>query len=223
MAGSDRGVPGPAAGHRRHAGGHAARGQHPAGAGAGAVRPARLRRLPQGRGRQPDRLVQGPGHDHRGVQGGRGRRQGDHLRLHRQHQRLRRGVRGPGRDDLRGAGAAGQDRAGQAGPGAGARREAAPGQRQLRRLPRAGREARPGLPGRAGQLGQPRPAARAEDGRLRDRRGARRRARHPLPAGRQRRQHLRVLDGLLGGPARPATPPAPRRCTASRPPAPPRS
>ena len=36
-----------------------------------------------------------------------------------------------------------------------------------------GRQARPGLPGRAGQLGQHRPAARAEDRRLRDRRGAR--------------------------------------------------
>ena len=44
---------------------------------------------------------------------------------------------------LRGARAAGQDRAGQAGPGAGARREAAAGQRQLRRLPGAGRPSSP--------------------------------------------------------------------------------
>ena len=72
--------------------------------------------------------------------------------------------------------------------------------RQLRRLPRARLEALPRLPGRAGQLGQPRPAARPEDRRVRDRRGARRRARHPLPAGRQRRQHHRLLDGLPGGP-----------------------
>ena len=32
--------------------------------------------------------------------------------------------------------------------------------------------------------------------------GARRRARHPLPAGRQRRQHHRLLDGLQRGPRR---------------------
>ena len=102
-------------------------GNTPLRARARAVRAHRLRRLPQGGGRQPDRLVQGPGHDRRGLQGGRGRRQGDHLRLHRQHQRVGRRVRRPGRAHLRGAGAAGQDRAGQAGPGAGARREAAAG------------------------------------------------------------------------------------------------
>ena len=44
--------------------------------------------------------------------------------------------------DLRRARPAGQDRAGQAGPGARARRPAAPGRRQLRRLPRAGPQAR---------------------------------------------------------------------------------
>ena len=80
-------------------------GNTPLRAGAGAVRPDRLRRLPQGRGRQPDRVVQGPRHDGGRLQGGRGRRQGDHLRLHRQHLRLGRRVRGPRRDHLRGAGA----------------------------------------------------------------------------------------------------------------------
>ena len=54
------------------------------------------------------------------------------------------------------------------------------------------------LPGRAGQLGQPGPAAGPEDRRLRDRGRARRRPRHPLPAGRQRGQHHRLLDGLPG-------------------------
>ena len=52
--------------------------------------------------------------------------------------RLRRRLRGAGRDGLRRAGAAGQDRARQDGPGAGARREDPPGRRQLRRLPRPG-------------------------------------------------------------------------------------
>ena len=93
-------------------------------AGAAAVRAGRCRGLPEGRGRQPDRLVQGPGHDGGHLQGGRGRCQGGHLRLHRQHLGLGGGLRGPGRHDLRGAGAAGQDRARQDGPGAGARREA---------------------------------------------------------------------------------------------------
>ena len=51
----------------------------------------------------------------------------------------------------------------------------------------------------------------AEDRRVRDRRRARRRPRHPLPAGRQRRQHHRVLDGLprvrtTAGAGRPRTP-----------------
>ena len=123
------------------------------------------------------------------------RHRGD-LRLHRQHQRERRRLRGPGRDDLRRARAPGQDRPGQAGPGPGARGPAAPGRRQLRRLPRAGPQAGRQLPGRAGQLGQPRPARRPEDRGVRDRRRAGRRARRALPAGRQRRQHHRLLEGL---------------------------
>ena len=52
------------------------------------------------------------------------------------------------------------------------------------------------LPGRAGQLGQPGPHRGPEDRGVRDRRRARRRPRHPLPAGRQRRQHHRLLAGL---------------------------
>ena len=61
--------------------------------------------LPQGRGRQPDRLVQGPRHDGRGHAGRRPRRQDGHLRLDRQHQRQRRRLRRAGRPGLRGAGA----------------------------------------------------------------------------------------------------------------------
>ena len=98
----------------------------------------------------------------------RGRQRG-HLRVHRQHQRQRRRLRGPGRPGLRRAGAPRQDRAGQAGPGPGARRPAAAGRRQLRRLPGTGPQARRRLPGRAGQLGQPGPARGPEDGGVRDR------------------------------------------------------
>ena len=52
------------------------------------------------------------------------------------------------------------------------------------------------LPGRARELGEPGPHRGPEDGRVRDLRRARRRARHALPPGRQRRQHHRVLEGL---------------------------
>ena len=97
---------------------------------------------------------------------------------------------------LRRARAGRQDRDGQAQPGDRPRRDAAAGRRQLRRLPHAGPQARRGLPGRAGQLGQPVPHRGAEDRRLRGRRRPRRRPRHPLPAGRQRRQHHGVLEGL---------------------------
>ena len=51
-----------------------------------------------------------------------------------------------------------------------------------------------GLPGRAGQLGQPGPPRGPEDRGVRDRRLPRRRPRLPPAAGRQRRQHLGVLD-----------------------------
>ena len=117
---------------------------------------------------------------------------------HRQHQRQRRGVRSAGRADLRGPRTDRQDRPRQAGAGAGARRAAARGRRQLRRLPDAG--PRPGrtLTGDAGQQRQSGPDRGPEDRVLRDLRRARRRPGHPLPAGRQRRQHHGVLEGLQG-------------------------
>ena len=65
--------------------------------------------------------------------------------------RQRRGLRRPGRHDLRRARARGQDRAGQDGAGARPRRAAAAGRRQLRRLPDPRPRARRRLPGRAGQ------------------------------------------------------------------------
>ena len=100
--------------------------------------------------------------------------------------------------EVRRAGARGQDRHGQAQPGDRARRHAAAGGRQLRRLPRHRPQAGRVLPGVPGELGQPRPHRGPEDRRLRGRRRARRRPGLPRPAGRQRRQHHRVLEGLQG-------------------------
>ena len=196
MAGCDQAVPGPAPGRRRHTGDHAGRGRDPAAPRPRGVRPHGVRGVPEGGGRQPDRVVQGPGHDGRGEHGGGAGRHRRHLRLHRQHQRERRRLRRPGRPRLRGAGPARQDRPRQAGPGAGARGEAAAGGRQLRRLPGARPQAGQRVPGRPGQLGEPGPAGGPEDRGLRDRRGPRRRPRRALPAGRERRQHHRLLAGL---------------------------
>ena len=102
LAGADRGLPRRGCrSARRDAGRDAAGGRHPAAARAGAVPPHRLRGLPQGRGRQPDRFVQGPRHDDGDQQGRRGGREGGHLRLDRQHQRQRRRLRRPRRAHLR--------------------------------------------------------------------------------------------------------------------------
>ena len=49
------------------------RGRHAAGPGAAPLRAHRLRRLAEARGREPDRLVQGPRHDRGGVGRGRAR------------------------------------------------------------------------------------------------------------------------------------------------------
>ena len=76
---------------------------------------------------------------------------------------------------------------------------------------RLARGAGRGLPGRAGQLGQPGPARGPEDRGLRDRRLPRRRPRRPPAAGRQRRQHRGVLDGLPRVRRRSAAPRKPPR------------
>ena len=89
----------------------------------------------------------------------------------------------------------------------------------LRARPRAGRR----LPGRAGQLGQPGPHRGPEDRRVRDRRRARRRARHPLSCRSATRQHHRVLEGLPRVRRRRRRRRARRGCGASRPRAPRRS
>ena len=103
---------------------------------------------------------------------------------------------------LRRARAQGQGRARQDGADAGARRARARGRGQLRRVARARPGSRRALPGHAREQREPVPPAGAEDVRLRDRRRARPRARPPLRAGRQRRQHLEPLDRLLRVPGR---------------------
>ena len=93
-----------------------------AAARAGALGDGRRDRAPEARGREPDRLVQGPRHDLRGLGRGARRRQGRDLRLDRQHRGERGRLRGARRHHLRGDRARRQDRAGQDGPDADARR-----------------------------------------------------------------------------------------------------
>ena len=61
-------------------------------------------------GVEPDRLLQGPRHDRRRLEGGRGRRRGGDLRLDREHRGLRGGLRGPRRHPRRRAAARGRRR-----------------------------------------------------------------------------------------------------------------
>ncbi len=197
VARADRGVPRPhRPAARRPRGGHPARGRHAARALAVALVADRRAGLAQGRGRQPDRLLQGPRDDHRDLGGQARGGAGRGLRLDRQHVGLDGRVRREGRPQAARAGARGQDRRRQDGAGRRARCADHHGPRQLRPLPAHGQGARLGLPGGAGQLRQPGPAPGAEDGRVRDLRLPGRRPRLPPAAGRQRRQHLRVLDGL---------------------------
>ena len=75
--------------------------------------------------------------------------------------------------------------------------EGHPDRRQLRRLPGTRPQDRRRLPDHlVGQLGQPDAHRGPEDRGVRDRRRAGRRAGRPRPAGRQRGQHHRVLEGL---------------------------
>ena len=97
----------------------------------------RVRGLPQGRGRQPDRLVQGPRHDRRDL--ARPSRQGAKAVICASTGNTSRlAAAYAARAGHRACAVlvpAGQDRAGQAGAGDRARRAGAAGRRQLRRLP----------------------------------------------------------------------------------------
>ena len=144
VARRDRGVPRPPPDPRGHPGGHPARGRDPAGLLGVALRPHRCGGLAQGRGRQPDRLVQGPRDDRRDLRREARGRRGRRLRLDRQHVGLDGGLRRQGRPQAAGPRAGGQDRRRQDGPGDPARRPGDHGARQLRRLPRAWPRASPG-------------------------------------------------------------------------------
>ncbi|CAA9509499.1 MAG: Threonine synthase, partial [uncultured Solirubrobacteraceae bacterium] len=161
------------------------------------VRARRSRGVAEDRGRQSDRLVQGPRDDLRGVGGGPRGRRGGHLRVDGQHRRQRRRLRRPRRSDRRGHRAGGQDRGRQARPGADARRPRDRAARQLRPGAPPGARAGQAPAHRAGQLGQRIPPGGAEDRRLRAARGARR-PRCALHPGRQRGEHHRLLEGLRG-------------------------
>ena len=137
MSRADRALHGSAAVRGGRPGRHAAGGLDPARARAAAVRARRRRRLAEDRGRQPDRQLQGPRHDLRGLRGRARGRRGRDLRLDRQYRGVACRLRGTRRDPWRCDRARGQDRDGQARPGADARR---PGDRdpgQLRPCPAA--------------------------------------------------------------------------------------
>ena len=199
------------------------RGRHAPAPRTPAVRARGGRRPPDGRGREPDRQLQGPRHDRGDHQGARGGLAHGHLRLDGQHLGLRRRLCGARGARLRRRDPRGQGGHRQAGPGADARRPRPPDPRELRR----GAGARPG-PRRARrgdgrELDQPRPARGPGLRGLRARRRPRARAGRRLPPGRQRREHHGVLAGLLRLPGRGSlrVPPAPprlpgRRCGAHR-------
>ena len=105
----------------------------------------------------------------------------------------------------------GQDRPGQDGADAHARRAGDLAAGQLRPGADARARADGDEPDRARQLGQRVPDRRAEDGRLRDPRGARRRAGCALHPGRQRRQHHLLLARVPRGRRRAADASATRR------------
>ena len=86
VPGADRALPRPAAGERGDSGRDAGRGLHAAARGAASVSERTgCRVLPEVRGREPDRLVQGPGDDDGGLEGARGGRARGRVRLDGQH------------------------------------------------------------------------------------------------------------------------------------------
>ena len=204
----------------RDAGRHAGRGRHAAGRAPRPVRAHRRRGVAQGRGREPDRLVQGPRHDDGDHQGRRGRRQGRRVRLDRQHLGLGRGLRRARRAcSARCSCPTGKIALGQARQASAHGAQLAPGRRQLRRLPRRGPRARPSATPSRWSTRSTRTASRARRPRRSRSSTPSATPRTSTPAGRQRRQHHRVLEGL----PRVRAPTAPRdahaaRCGASRPP-----
>ena len=178
---------------------HPQRGLDAAGPRAAALRAGRRRGLPEARGREPDRQLQGPRDDRRRL-AGEGRRAPRRSSAPRPATPPRAPPptrRAPG---MRGAVIVpeGKIAIGKLAQALmhGARVIALRGNfdQALRDRPRARRHA----PDRARQLGQPVPDRGPEDGRLRGLRRARRGARRARDPGRQRRQHHRLVGGLPG-------------------------
>src|SRR4051812_6206915 len=194
----DRALPRPPAGDGLDARDLGRRGLDAAAPRAPALRASRPRALAQVRGPEPDRFLQGPRHDGRDLEGRRGGSARRRLRLHRQHLGVGGGVRGARRADGRDPPAGGRGRTRQARAGARDGRAPARGARLLRPGARRRARARRGRRLRPRQLAQPVPPRGAEDGGLRDRRGARRRPRRARAAVWRRRQHARVRSGAGG-------------------------
>ncbi len=204
MAGHHRALPPVPPRVREHARGHPPRGQH-----AACPRPPPRRGhrsepayLPQVRRLQSHGILQGPRDDPGHLQGGGSRLARRHLRLHRQHVGLRRGLcRARGHTRLR-HGAQGRGGHRQALAGGDTRSDRARGRRQLRPGAVHRHPDRGASPRHPGEQPQSLPSRRPEDGGLRGGRPARARAGlSPHPRG-ERRQYLGLLARLPRVPPR---------------------
>ena len=174
--------------------------------------------LPEVRGHEPDRQLQGPRHDGRRLPGGRQGSRGDHLRVDRQHRRQLRRLRRARRHPGRGAGARGQDRARKARAGRDARRAGDLAAGQLRSGSGAGEAGGRAPADRAGRTRSTRTASRA-----RRRRRSRSATSWARPPTRSPSRSATRATSRLGGRASSSTGRGARPCTASRPRGRPRS
>ena len=196
VARCNRGVPRPPAGLGGHPGRHVARGRHSAPPRRSRVRGGGPRRLPQIRGTQPDRFVQGSRHDGGGFEGARRGGQSGGVRFDRQHVGVRCGVCGSRRNPLHRGTSRRKDRSREAGSSRRSRSIDRARRWQLRRRPGAGARTHFRARGDAGQLDQPLPDRRSANGGVGGRFGTRRSPRGALAAGRQCGEHHRLLAGL---------------------------
>ena len=196
---ADREVSRPAARDRRHTRGVARRGVDATPPRSARVGAARRRGLREVRGREPDRQLQGPGHDRRHLEGARGGRPHGDLRVDGEHRSLGGGLRGARRARRRRPPARGRRRELQDRSGTRSRRTGAGDTRKLRRGARRGARARRARDTRARQLGQPVPGRGPEDRGVRDRRGAWRPTGRSRAAVRRRRKHVRLRARLRRG------------------------
>ena len=203
-----------------HAHHHARRGRHAAASRPGALCPHRCEGLGQVRGHEPDGLVQGPRHDHGRLQGRRStaRRPSSAPRPATPRPRPPPTRRTPASPPPCSCPRARSPWASSARPSR-TTRQLLQVQGNFDDCLDIARDLADQLPGAPGQLGQPRPHRGPEDGRVRGRRGARRRTGLPHRPGRQRRQLHRVPPRLHAKSWRAARPRSCRACSASRPPA----